>query len=196
MASSSSTTRNWRDSLYLAFFFISFASMFLVDLVHFIPHSLWVPPSSPLHFLQQIRNFYTSTYHDLFLLTPWPQQPTFFRLFTILELVYQLPAVAWILRRYFRDGREGAVAGKTGGTTPALELACLVYGVQCALTTLTCIYDCLEWEGELYTWEVKKELIFKLYMPWFLIPLGMSVDMYLRILNRFRGQGEKTLKSQ
>ena len=103
-----------------------------------------------------------------------------------------------------------------------------MYGVQCALTTLTCIYDCLEWEGELYTWEVKKELIFKLYMPWFLIrecpsssylhlltsifaccvmvfgkapnmrfiALGMSVDMYLRILNRFRGQGEKTLKSQ
>ncbi|CAI4214924.1 unnamed protein product [Parascedosporium putredinis] len=144
------TTRNWRDYLYLAFFSISFISMFLVDLVEF--------------------------------------QPTFFRLFTTLELVYQLPAAFWILRRFSRDGRRPTATGKTGGTTPALELMCLVYGVQCALTTLTCIYDCWHWEGELYTWDVKKQLIFNLYMPWFIIPLGMSLDMYTRLLGRLNGQ--------
>ncbi|PKS07382.1 hypothetical protein jhhlp_005984 [Lomentospora prolificans] len=191
-----STTRNWRDYLYLTFFSISVVSMFLVDLVEFVPHSLWVPDSSPLHFLHLLRAFYTNTYHDLFLSTPWAQQPTFFRLFTLLELVYQLPSALWILRRFSLDAREGTASGKTGGTTPALELMCLVYGVQCGLTTLTCIYDCLHWEGELYTWDVKKELIFKLYMPWFLIPLGMSLDMYVRILNRLNGQHKKTLKAQ
>src|SRR5690606_2625426 len=131
-----------------------------VDLVHFLPDSLWVPQNSPLHplpplpefhtttspppslltpsppqppplRLHSLREFYTTTYQDLYFLTPWASQPRFFRLYTLLELLFQLPAALWILRRF--------LSGKRG---PALELMCVVYGVECALTTLTCIYDC------------------------------------------------------
>ena len=129
----------------------------MVDLVALLPESLWVPPSSPLHPLHALREYYTVTYQDLYFLTPWEAQPRFFRLYTILELVFQLPAVLWTLR--------GFLGSK--GTTPGVELMSIVYGVQCALTTLTCIYDCWGWPG--YSWEVQRVLIFQLYMPWFLI---------------------------
>lgn len=129
----------------------------MVDVVALLPEGLWVPPSSPLHPLHALREYYTTTYQDLYFLTPWHSQPRFFRLFTILEAAFQLPAAVWILRKF--------LGGK--GTTPGLELMCIVYGVECALTTLTCIYDCWGWEG--YDWEVQRVLIFQLYMPWFLI---------------------------
>ncbi|SPN98403.1 uncharacterized protein DNG_01448 [Cephalotrichum gorgonifer] len=182
-----SSTRKRLDHLYIAFFSVSLASMLLIDLVHLLPSSLWVPPSSPLHALHSLRAFYTSTYQDLYFLTPWPDQPRFFRLFTLLELVFQLPAAAWILR-----GLLGAK--KRGSTTPGVELLCIVYGVECALTTATCIYDCWGWEG--YAWEVKRVLIFQLYMPWALIPLGMTVDMYMRVLARVDQGANKTKKAQ
>ena len=63
----------------------------------------------------------------------------------------------WIFRKFLGNK----------GTTPGLELMCIVYGMECALTTLTCVYDCWGWEG--YDWEVQRVLIFQLYMPWFLI---------------------------
>lgn len=139
--------------------------------------------------MHALREYYTTTYQDLYFLTPWETQPRFFRLYTILEAAFQLPAAVWILRKF--------LGGK--GTTPGLELLCIVYGVECALTTLTCIYDCWGWEG--YEWEVQQVLIFQLYMPWFLIrecplflmcvlsvltveALGMTVDMYMRLLKR------------
>ena len=128
----------------------------MVDLVAFLPDNLWVPSAAPLHPLHTLREFYTTTYQDLYFLTPWADQLRFFRFFSILELVFQLPAVLWVLARF---------RGK--GTTPGVELVCIVYGVQCALTTATCIYDCWGWEG--YEWEVKRVLIFQLYMPWCLI---------------------------
>ena len=174
IAKMASTTRSRLDKLYIAFFAISLVSMLgklytsapypspkltllpAVDLVHFLPDSLWIPQDSPVHPLHSLREFYTTTYQDLYFLTPWASQPRFFRLFTLLELVFQLPAALWILRRF--------LSGKRG---PALELMCIVYGVECALTTLTCIYDCWGWEG--YAWEVQRVLIFQLYLPWFLI---------------------------
>lgn len=167
-----SPTRNRLDYLYITFFTISLVSMLLIDLVHLLPPSLWIPPTSPLHPLHTLRTFYTTTYQDLYFLTPWSSQPRFFRLFTILELVFQLPAATWILRRFY--------ASKGKGTTVGLELVCVLYGVECALTTATCIYDCWGWEG--YAWEVKRVLIFQLYMPWALIREFFCVFVFPRFL--------------
>lgn len=182
------TTRPRLDYLYITFFAISLASMLskkpqpsssllvpkltnaVVDLVALLPESLWVPPSSPLHALHALRSYYTTTYQDLYFLTPWPSQPRFFRFFTILELIFQLPAAVWILRRFLGSK----------GTTPALELMCIVYGVECALTTATCIYDCWGWEG--YAWEVQRVLIFQLYLPWFLIRESPRVLVSISLL--------------
>ncbi|OLN97417.1 putative membrane protein SPAC56F8.07 [Colletotrichum chlorophyti] len=179
------SARNWRDSAYLVVSVIQLSAMLLVDLVPFYPLSLYATSGSPLYFLQLLRDFYIKTYNDPYFTTPHDALPSWFKLFTYLEIVYQLPMAVWMVYRFSRRS----------GTTPGFELAVLVFTVECALTTLTCIYDVLHWDPAVYSLAQKNVFIFNLYGPWVVIPALMGLDMTLRILNRVNA-ADKTKKLQ
>ncbi|KAK1594162.1 transmembrane protein 6/97 [Colletotrichum navitas] len=170
----SALPRTWRDNAYLVISSIQLSAILLVDLVPFYPSSLYADPSSPLHFLQLLRDFYIQTYNDLYFVTPHDSLPSWFKLFSYIEIFYQLPMAVWMVYGFSRRT----------GTTPGFELAVLVFAVQCALTTLTCIYDTLYWDPAVYSQAQKNVFIFNLYGPWVVIPALMGVDMCLRILRR------------
>ncbi|KAK1507463.1 cytochrome P450 ClCP1 [Colletotrichum tamarilloi] len=170
----SASARTWRDSAYLVISGIQLTAMLLVDLVPFYPSALYAAPSSPLHFLQVLRDFYISTYNDPFFTASHENLPSWFKLFTYIEIVYQLPMAAWMVYRFSRNT----------GTTAGFELAVLVFCVECALTTLTCIYDVFHWDPAVYSQAQKNVFVFNLYGPWVVIPALMGLDMWLRILKR------------
>ncbi|KAJ0144807.1 hypothetical protein CTA2_1088 [Colletotrichum tanaceti] len=76
------------------------------------------------------------------------------------------------------------------GTTPGFELAVLVFAVECALTTLTCIHDTLHWDPAVYSQAQKNVFIVNLYGPWVVIPALMGLDMWMRILGRLQAGGK------
>ncbi|GKT93168.1 integral membrane protein [Colletotrichum tofieldiae] len=153
--------RTWRDSAYLVVSSIQLSAM--------------LQPSSPLYFLQLLRDFYISTYNDPYFVTPHDGLPSWFKLFTYIEIFYQVPMAIWMVYRFSRRT----------GTTPGFELAVLVFTVECAMTTLTCIYDTLHWDPAVYSQAQKSVFIFNLYGPWVLILAAlMGLDMWLRILRR------------
>ncbi|EFQ36586.1 hypothetical protein CGRA01v4_08467 [Colletotrichum graminicola] len=170
----SALPRTWRDNAYLVISSIQLSAILLVDLVPFYPSSLYADPSSPLHFLQLLRDFYIQTYNDPYFVTPHDGLPSWFKLFTYIEIFYQLPMAIWMVYGFSRRT----------GTTPGFELAVLVFAVECALTTLTCIYDTLHWDPAVYSQAQKNVFIFNLYGPWVVIPALMGVDMCLRIMRR------------
>lgn len=54
----------------------------------------------------------------------------------------------------------------------------LVFGVQTAITTLTCLVDMLSWPG--YTIAEQTSLS-SLYVPYLLLAIVMATDAYLRL---------------
>lgn len=174
----------------------------MVDLVPFYPSALYAKPDSPLHFLQLLRDFYISTYNDPFFVAPHDSHPSWFQLFTYLEIFYQLPMAVWMVYRFSRRS----------ATTPGFELAVLVFSVECIVTTLTCIHDVFYWDPAVYSQAQKNVFIFNLYGPWVVIRKSppyamrpesgltgpaalMGLDMWLRILDRVNA-ADKTKKSQ
>lgn len=144
----------------------------MVDLVPLYPASLYATPSSPLHFLQLLRNFYIKTYNDPFFVMSHDNQPSWYKLFTYLEVFYQLPMTLWMVYRFSRGT----------GTTVGFELAVLVFCVECALTTLTCIFDVSYWDPNLYSEAQKNVFIFNLYGPWVVIRKSLSLQFTCSIL--------------
>jgi hypothetical protein len=74
-------------------------------------------------------------------------------------MFYQLPTVSWVVYRL----------SNRSGTTGALELVCLVLGLECALTTLVCIYDVFHWDPLVYSQQQRNMFIYSLYGPWLVI---------------------------
>ncbi|KAI0466849.1 transmembrane protein 6/97 [Xylaria cf. heliscus] len=162
-----SSARSILDRIYLVYFVIHIPILFCVDLVPLYPHSLWVPTSSPLHFLFELREYYITTYNDQFFLPPPAHIPSFFPLYAFLELAIHLPVSLWAVR---------ALAGKLSGSA---ELLLLVYGVETALTTLTCMYDIFLWDPAVVTAAQKTVLLGGLYGGYLALAVLLTVDMYV-----------------
>ncbi|KAI1764490.1 transmembrane protein 6/97 [Hypoxylon sp. FL1150] len=167
------SARYWLDKLYLAYFLIHLPVLFCVDLVPLYPAPLWVPPSSPLHFLYELRVYYIETYNDRFFAPPPAPIPSFFPLFAFLELVFHLPVSLWAVRALLRGGLSGGA-----------ELLLLVYGVETALTTATCMYEAFLWDPAVVTAEQKVVLLGGLYGGYLAVAILLTADMYARILKR------------
>lgn len=118
-----------------------------------------MPPSSPLHFLHDLRAYYLTTYADQFFVAPPAVVPPFFKFFTFLELVFHLPVSVWAVR--FLSGATGR-KGK-GGTTGPAELVLLVYGLETVLSTAACMYEAYCWDVALVTREQRVMLLGALY---------------------------------
>ncbi|KAI1373992.1 transmembrane protein 6/97 [Hypoxylon crocopeplum] len=169
----SSSTRYTLDKLYLVYFLIHLPILFCVDLVPLYPTTLWVPPTSPLHFLYELRVYYIETYNDQFFAPPPAAIPSFFPLFAFLELVFHLPVSLWAVRTLFRGGLSGSA-----------ELLLLVYGVQTALTTATCMYEAFLWDPAVVTAQQKVVLLGGLYGGYLAVAVLLTTDMYTRLLKR------------
>ncbi|KAI8956847.1 transmembrane protein 6/97 [Daldinia sp. FL1419] len=165
--------RHLLDKIYLAYFLIHLPVLFCVDLVPLYPESLWVPPSSPLHFLYDLRVYYIETYNDQFFAPPPATIPSFFPLFAFLELVFHLPVSLWAVRVLGNSGLNGSA-----------ELLLLVYGIETVLTTATCMYEAFLWDHAVVTAEQKIILLCGLYGGYLAVAVLLSIDMYARLLKR------------
>ncbi|KAI0888545.1 transmembrane protein 6/97 [Annulohypoxylon maeteangense] len=179
-----SSTRYWLDKAYLTYFLIHLPVLFCVDLVPLYPTSLWVPPSSPLHFLYKLRVYYIETYNDQFFAPPPAPIPSFFPLFAFLELVFHLPVSLWAVRALLSGGRSAGSTIKQSGLVGSAELLLLVYGIETALTTATCMYEAFLWDSAVVTAEQKMVLLGGLYGGYLAVAVLLTVDMYTRLLSR------------
>ncbi len=106
--------------------------------------------------LGDLRSYYVATYNDQFFAAP--AAPPFFVLFAFFELVFHLPVSLWAV---------GALWGGRGPRSGGAELLLLVYGLQTAVTTLTCMYEAALWDPAVVSFEQKTVLIGGLYGGYF-----------------------------
>lgn len=78
----------------------------------------------------QLRLWYIATYRDQFFIEP----PAWFTMYLWMELLYHVPLCVWAIPALLRDDA-------------LVPVHLLVYAIQTALTTATCISDYLSWEG-------------------------------------------------
>ncbi|KAI1382705.1 transmembrane protein 6/97 [Hypoxylon trugodes] len=175
-----SSTRYYLDKIYLVYFILHIPILFCVDLVPLYPASLWVPPSAPLHFLYDLRVYYIETYNDQFFAPPPAAIPSFFPLFAFLELVFHLPVSLWAVRALLGGGRGAKQSGLSGSA----ELLLLVYGIETALTTGTCMYEAFLWDPLVVTAQQKVVLLGGLYGGYLAVAILLTADMYVRLLGR------------
>ncbi|KAK9478417.1 transmembrane protein 97 [Lipomyces japonicus] len=91
--------------------------------------------------------------------------PSWLWVFLVVELLFQVPVFivgAWSLKKNAKK------------IYPLL----LVYGVNASITTLACLAE-LAWHADLT--EDERSNLLLIYLPTFLIPLVMGVDMFFRI---------------
>ncbi|KAF1819509.1 uncharacterized protein K489DRAFT_412823 [Dissoconium aciculare CBS 342.82] len=144
-----------RDLAYLVFFLIHIPVMFCVDLAPLYPDS--IRPT----FITELRKFYITTFRDQFFIAP----PAWFDMYIWMEFLYHVPLSLWAIGALLRDD-------------PKVPIHLLVYSVQTALTTATCIAEYLSWSG--YSNSEKVELG-KLYIPYLALAVLMGLDMFLRL---------------
>ncbi|KAI0597432.1 transmembrane protein 6/97 [Biscogniauxia sp. FL1348] len=174
------STRSLLDKVYFVYFLIHIPILLCVDLVPLYPTSLWVPPSAPLHALHDLRSYYYRTYNDQFFApTAAGGPPAYFVLFSWLELLFHLPVSAWAVLR--------GLSAPGGTTSGAAEMLLLVYGVETALTTATCMWEAYLWDPAVVTAGQKAMLLGPLYGSYLALAVLLTVDMYTRLLKRVGG---------
>ncbi|KAI1098737.1 transmembrane protein 6/97 [Jackrogersella minutella] len=179
-----SLMRYWLDKVYLTYFIIHLPILFCVDLVPLYPTSFWVPPSSPLHFLYELRVYYLDTYNDQFFAPPPADIPNFFPLFAFLELVFHLPISLWAVRTLLGGNRGASNGVRRSGLNGRAELLLLVYGIETTLTTATCMYEAFLWDPAIVTTQQKVVLLGGFYGGYLAVAILLTADMYARLLKR------------
>ncbi|KAM0718538.1 hypothetical protein Q7P37_005608 [Cladosporium fusiforme] len=165
MAGTESIFSRKRDLVYLIFFIIHVPVLFCVDLAPLYPESL--KPA----FITSLREFYIATYADRF----FTQPPAWFNMYMNMELIYHVPLSIWAIGALLRDD-------------PKVPVQLLVYAVQTAVTTATCIADYMSWSD---FQNAQKMELGKLYVPYLALSVFMAVDMLGR-LNDAVGQRQVT----
>lgn len=151
-----------------------------MDAVPFYPQELRVPPTSPLHFLERLRNYYIATFNDP--IVQWTSDlghDNWIPLFFHIEMLFLLPVCMYTVYS------QGFGNRKVGFTGPE-ELLYLIYSFVTAFTTLVCVNDVFYWDEAIYDHKAKNVFLWQLYGPWVLIPGIMFYDMYSRLLRRLR----------
>jgi hypothetical protein len=114
-----------------------------VDLVPVYPAVL-VPK-----FSANLRTWYINKYRDQFFIDP----PNWFHVYVALEAVYHLPLSIWAVGALLRDDAM-------------VPLHLLVWSIETAVTTLTCVVEAMSWPG--YSRREQSALL-QLYLPYLLL---------------------------
>ncbi|KAK4184250.1 transmembrane protein 6/97 [Podospora australis] len=171
----------WRNSVWLSWFYIQFPITVLIDLLETIyPSSLYLPESSPLHAVWQVKQWYIQTYNDPIL--KWtaatgPQHSSWIGLFMHLEFFFLVPVMMYAMYRMGIQQR---------GTSGADELLYFVYALEVAFTTGVIFYDSFFWDPAVYSDNLKWTLRVQFYAPFLFVPILGAIDMGSRILQRIR----------
>ncbi|KAI0478388.1 transmembrane protein 6/97 [Xylariaceae sp. FL0804] len=194
------SAQRWLDRVYLVYFLIHIPVLFCVDLVPLYPRSLWAVPGAPLSALRELRAYYVATYNDQFFAAPAGAPPPFFVLFALLELALHLPVSLWAVRALLlplpsgrREQRDHQQQQQLSGRG---ELLLLVYGVETALTTATCIVEAYAWDPAVVTARQKAVLLGGLYGGYLAVALVLTADMYTRLLARLGSNADEKKKAQ
>jgi len=124
------------------------------------------PAALRLNFMTSLRTFYIDTYHDQFFTHP----PAWFGMYAWMEALYHLPLSIWavgallrgtIQSNYFALLRIERLTCRVDD--PRVPIQLLIYAVQTAVTTATCIADYMSWTA--FSTAEKAELG-KLYVPY------------------------------
>lgn len=166
------------------------------DAVPFYPAWLYKTPGTPLHFLQQLRDFYIAQYDDP--IVQDDKAPHYMAILFVLEVAMQLPVALYAVYRLGLGARR---------TTGPFELVLLVYALETALSTVLVLHFVYLLDPAEYP--QKNVLIFQNYVPWLIAresaattsrrPIGferrwrmltctiaglMFVDMFCRLYKR------------
>ncbi|KAK5052651.1 hypothetical protein LTR84_002516 [Exophiala bonariae] len=82
-----------------------------------------------------------------------------------LELVYHLPVSVWFVWNIPKDH-------------PLVPLNLLIFALETAVTTLTCLVDTADWAGYSAS---QRQGIYSLYLPYLILAVGMGLDAYFRV---------------
>ncbi|OAP59877.1 hypothetical protein AYL99_04879 [Fonsecaea erecta] len=143
------------DVVYLCFFIVHVPIMFLVDLASILP-SILVSPLS-----HSLRAYQLQRFQDQFFVRP----PAWFTAYMYLEAVYHVPISLWMVWGIVKDH-------------PLVPLHLLIFALEVAVTTLTCVVDISAWEG--YTSAQKSDL-YGLYVPYLVLACLMGIDAFVRV---------------
>lgn len=145
----------------------------VVDAVPYYPEDLRIPPTSPLHFLERLRNFYIETFNDpIVQWTPELGHDNWIPLFFHIEMLFLLPVCMYTVYTQAFGNRKASFTGPE-------ELLYLVYAFVTAFTTLVCLNDVFYWDDILYPAQAKNVFLFQLYGPWVVIRESPFLILYL-----------------
>ncbi|KAH7154713.1 transmembrane protein 6/97 [Fusarium sp. MPI-SDFR-AT-0072] len=165
-----------RNFIYGALVILHLSAMLGVDFVPFYPESLCQPEGSPLHFLVTYRNWYITTMSDPYYNHKTPGH--FFEFLVYVELVVQFPLALYLVGSLFSKQH----------LTGAAELGANVYGMVTGLCTAIVCHDLWYLGPDTISAQAKQTLLYAAYLPYAILPILMSADMYLRLLSRLSGQ--------
>ncbi|KAF8237431.1 hypothetical protein L208DRAFT_1389217 [Tricholoma matsutake] len=155
MSSAIPSTSRSHDKFYM-YFLISYAA----TIVFFDSVPLYPPNFVPARLLSA-QEYYKNFFNDQLVIA----QPPWFHLFSLIELLYQLPLVLWGI---------WALATKS----PRAPAHLLVWSVVCFGTTVTCIY---EFYHHQMMSETQKTRLIAMYGLYALIFAIVGADMFCRI---------------
>ncbi|KAH9921688.1 transmembrane protein 6/97 [Epithele typhae] len=172
-------TQRPRDFAYLLFFAIHIPATLLIDLQSIYPKA-WVPAA-----IAALPRYYVDMSGDPLIGSAMgyfgpSQQQTYewLRAFMFLEAVFQLPT--------FVLGIRGLWKGST-----SIYTLLLVYAASTATTTIPCITTVLSlpsapvpMPGGVSLTSEQRVLLLSSYVPFFLVPFVMAIDMAIRIHKR------------
>ncbi|KAF2002259.1 hypothetical protein P154DRAFT_431212 [Amniculicola lignicola CBS 123094] len=147
-----------KDFVYFVFFVVHVPVMLGFDLTSYYPAAIQQP------WMSEIRNWYYTTYGDRYF---GPSPPSWFPVYTLLELLYHLPFTLWAIPALLRND-------------PRIPLALLVFGLETSLTTLTCLAEMLSWE-ELSAEQRGVGGLGGMYGAYLAVGVFMMIDCYARL---------------
>ncbi|XWX01213.1 hypothetical protein V2A60_009239 [Cordyceps javanica] len=170
-----------RDWIYLAIIGLQLTGMLVLDLVAFYPRPLWEPAGAPLHFLVGLRRRYVAATGDPFFSASSASNAPWFAAFLYVEGLVQCPLAAYLVSALASPRRMGGPA----------ELAGLAFGCLTFMGSAACCYELLHMGPEDVAADKKTRLLYGTYLPFVVIPAGLAVDMFLRLLPRVQDTGVK-----
>ncbi|EMR08994.1 hypothetical protein PNEG_02770 [Pneumocystis murina B123] len=151
------------DFLYTCYFVVRIFVALLIDLVPIYPAKL------TLEKLTKLQLWYISTFKDP--LMGWKSYPGgWFFSFIFCEAFFQLPLFFYGIRGLYYNN-------------PRVQIPILIYATHTATTVFACIFELIFFNVYFITLEDKIILVF-LYLPFFVIPCIMILDMVSRLKHR------------